>query len=83
MPFFAEYTATLNIDLRCRVVLWHAAGNSFSAGNDIEDFMKNPPAPGKSPQAQLIHALINFEKPLVAAVQGAAIGGRNDHVGSL
>jgi enoyl-CoA hydratase/carnithine racemase len=78
VPFFAEYTATLNIDLRCRVVLWHSAGNSFSAGNDIEDFMKNPPAPGKSPQAQLIHALINFEKPLVAAVQGAAIGGRND-----
>jgi enoyl-CoA hydratase/carnithine racemase len=57
------------------VVLWHAAGNSFSAGNDIEDFMKNPPAQGESPQAQLIHALINFEKPLVAAVQGAAIGG--------
>src|SRR6202521_6272301 len=57
------------------VVLWHAAGNLFSAGNDIEDFMKNPPAQGESPQAQLIHALINFEKPLVAAVQGAAIGG--------
>ena len=57
------------------VVLWHAAGNSFSAGNDIEDFMKTPPGPGESPQAQLIQALINFEKPLVAAVQGAAIGG--------
>jgi len=62
-------------DDQIRVVLWHAAGNSFSAGNDIEDFVKNPPAPGESPQAQLIDALINFEKPLVAAVQGAAIGG--------
>src|ERR1700750_1100687 len=62
-------------DDQVHVVLWHAAGNSFSAGNDIEDFMKNPPAPGESPQAQLIHGLINFEKPLVAAVQGAAIGG--------
>ena len=59
-------------DDQIRVVLWHAAGNSFSAGNDIEDFMQNPPAPGESPQAQLIHALINFEKPLVAAVRGAA-----------
>ena len=29
----------------------------------------------KSPQAQLIDALINFDKPIVAAVQGAAIGG--------
>jgi enoyl-CoA hydratase/carnithine racemase len=62
-------------DDQTRVVLWHAAGNSFSAGNDIEDFIKNPPAQGESPQAQLIHALTNFEKPLVAAVQGAAIGG--------
>src|SRR6202163_4664050 len=62
-------------DDEIRVVLWYGAGNSFSAGNDIEDFMRNPPAPGESPQAQLIHALINFEKPLVAAVQGVAIGG--------
>jgi enoyl-CoA hydratase/carnithine racemase len=62
-------------DDQIRVVLWHGAGSSFSAGNDIEDFMKNPPGPGESPQAQLIHALINFEKPLIAAVQGAAIGG--------
>lgn len=62
-------------DDQIRVVLWHAAGKSFSAGNDIEDFMKNPPGQGESPQAEWIHALINFEKPLVAAVQGAAIGG--------
>src|SRR6266705_1477229 len=62
-------------DDQTRVVLWHGAGDSFSAGNDIEDFLKNPPGPGKSPQAELIDALINFDKPIVAAVQGAAIGG--------
>ena len=62
-------------DDQIRVVLWHGAGDSFSAGNDIEDFLKNPPGPGKSPQAELIDALINFDKPIVAAVQGAAIGG--------
>jgi len=62
-------------DNEIRVVLWHGAGDSFSAGNDIEDFLKNPPGPGESPQARLIEALINFDKPIVVAVQGAAIGG--------
>src|SRR4030081_997820 len=62
-------------DENTRVVLWHGAGDSFCAGNDIEDFLKNPPGPGESPQAGLMNALVNFDKPLVAAVQGAAIGG--------
>jgi len=62
-------------DDQIRVVLWQGAGDSFSAGNDIEDFLKNPPGAGESPQARLIQALINFDKPIVAAVQGAAIGG--------
>ena len=68
-------------DDQIRVVLWHGAGDSFSAGNDLEDFMKNPPGPGESPQARLMHALINFEKPLVAAVQGVAIGGGTTMLG--
>jgi enoyl-CoA hydratase/carnithine racemase len=62
-------------DSGVRVVLWHGAGGSFSAGNDVEDFLKNPPGPGESPQAHLMDAFIGFEKPIVAAVQGAAIGG--------
>src|SRR6202140_304362 len=62
-------------DDNTRVVLWHGAGDSFCAGNDIDDFLKNPPGPGESPQAGLMNALVNFDKPLVAAVQGAAIGG--------
>jgi enoyl-CoA hydratase/carnithine racemase len=62
-------------DERVRVVLWHGAGDSFCAGNDIEDFLKNPPGPGNFPQARLMEALVDFDKPLIAAVQGAAIGG--------
>src|SRR6185369_6478777 len=61
-------------DDHTRVVLWYCAGDSFTAGNDLEDFMKNPPAADGSPQARLNDALINFPKPLVAAVHGAAIG---------
>jgi len=62
-------------DERTRVVLWHGAGDSFCAGNDVEDFLKNPPGPGESPQAALMNALVDFDKPLVAAVQGNAVGG--------
>src|ERR1041384_6254474 len=57
------------------VVIWDAAGDSFSAGNDVEDFLKNPPGPGESPQARLGTALMNLDKPVIAVVQGAAIGG--------
>ena len=57
------------------VVLWDGAGDSFSAGNDIEDFLKNPPGPGESPQARLANALVNLSKPIIAAVRGVAIGG--------
>jgi enoyl-CoA hydratase/carnithine racemase len=62
-------------DERTRVVLWHGAGDSFCAGNDIDDFLKNPPGPGDSPQARLMNAFVDFDKPVVAAVHGAAIGG--------
>jgi len=57
-----------------RAVLWHSAGDAFTAGNDIGDFLKNPPGPGESPQARLMDAFIRFEKPIVVAVHGAAVG---------
>jgi enoyl-CoA hydratase/carnithine racemase len=57
-----------------RVVLLHGAGDSFTAGNDLEDFLKNPLKPGESPQERFVAALMNFEKPLIAAVHGATVG---------
>jgi len=62
-------------DEAIHVVIWDAAGDSFSAGNDVEDFLKNPPGPGESPQARLGNALINLDKPVIAVVKGAAVGG--------
>jgi enoyl-CoA hydratase/carnithine racemase len=62
-------------DDQVRVVLWQGAGDSFCAGNDVVDFLKNPPRPGAMPQGDLMKAFLNLDKPLVAAVHGAAIGG--------
>jgi enoyl-CoA hydratase/carnithine racemase len=71
----ADFLNSAAKDDHIRVVLWHGSGDSFCAGNDVEDFLKNPPGPGESPQARLIAALINFDKPIVVGVQGAAVGG--------
>ena len=62
-------------DEQIRVALWHGAGDSFCAGNDVADFLKSPPESGETPQARLMKAFVNFNKPLVAAVHGSAIGG--------
>ena len=61
-------------DEETRVVVWHGAGDAFCAGNDAGDFLKNPPGPGESPQTRLMDAFIGFEKPIVVAVRGAAVG---------
>jgi enoyl-CoA hydratase/carnithine racemase len=62
-------------DDETRVVLLHGAGDVFSAGNDLGDFLHNPLKNADSPQARYIDALIKFDKPLIAAVHGVAIGG--------
>lgn len=60
-----------------KVVLLQGAGADFSAGNDIADFMAvtaNKSADRFVHVRDFLHVLPRFEKPLVAAVQGVAIG---------
>jgi enoyl-CoA hydratase/carnithine racemase len=74
---YATVANLLNVaatDDKIRVVLLQGAGDSFSAGNDLEDFMTNPPKPGQSAQERFVGALINFPKPVIAAVHGVAVG---------
>jgi enoyl-CoA hydratase/carnithine racemase len=61
-------------DKAVRAVLLRGHAEIFTAGNDIEDFLKNPPTGGDSPVMRFLATIATFEKPLVAAVQGAAIG---------
>jgi enoyl-CoA hydratase/carnithine racemase len=57
-----------------KVVLLHGHETMFTAGNDIEDFLNNPPSGADSPVFHFLHNLATFPKPLIAAVSGAAIG---------
>jgi len=57
-----------------RVTVITGVADSFCSGNDIEDFLKGPPADASSPIVQFVEALIGTETPLVAAVNGHAVG---------
>lgn len=57
-----------------RVLLLTGSTECFCAGNDLGDFMNNPPGGKDSPVARFMHALARFEKPVVAAACGVAVG---------
>jgi enoyl-CoA hydratase/carnithine racemase len=70
----ADALVTAENDATVRVILFSGAGGIFTAGNDLEDFLKQPPAGESSPVFRFMEALRNAGKPVVAAVGGAAIG---------
>lgn len=74
---YAQFAAALteaNDDPGVRAVLISGAGGSFTAGNDLRDFIDNPPSGMDSPVFQVIHRLVFADKPIVTAVEGAAVG---------
>lgn len=46
----------------------------FTSGNDIVDFMENPPVNNDAPVFRFIQTIATLKKPLVAAVNGPAVG---------
>jgi enoyl-CoA hydratase/carnithine racemase len=70
----ADAIGTAHDDGTVRAILIHGEKDIFTAGNDLEDFMKNPPAGMDAPVFQFMQALGLSEKPVVAAVNGAAVG---------
>ena len=61
-------------DFGVRAVILTSAGDHFTAGNDIKDFMSNPPTEADSDVAKFLGSLLEFPKPLLAAVKGNAVG---------
>jgi len=61
-------------DFGVRVLVIKAEGTNFTAGNDIHDFIDAPPTGPESEGFQFLQELHNFPKPLIAVVQGNAVG---------
>jgi enoyl-CoA hydratase/carnithine racemase len=74
---YADLAGALNEaagDFGVRAVILTSAGDHFTAGNDIKDFMDHPPTSQDSTVAAFLGAILEFPKPLLAAVKGNAIG---------
>ena len=73
----AEATNRARTDDAVRVLLFKAEGDSFSAGNDIADFIAIGQSGGgqviDAPVFQFLKSLAEMDKPVVAAVRGRAV----------
>lgn len=70
----AEAIKAADADAGVRVVLIHGAGDAFTAGNDLQDFLANAPRYSDAPVFRFLNAISHVEKPMIAAVSGVAVG---------
>ncbi|EJM96082.1 enoyl-CoA hydratase [Herbaspirillum sp. YR522] len=61
-------------DAAVRAILFCGKPKVFTAGNDLEDFLRHPPSDKDAPVFQFLWQLSHAGKPIVAAVAGAAVG---------
>ena len=70
----ADALESANHDVAVRAVVIQGHETVFSAGNDIGDFLNNPPATPEAPVFRFLRGLSSFPKPIVASVCGPAVG---------
>ncbi len=70
----ADALAAAEADASVRCLVFQGSETIFSAGNDIGDFLNNPPATGESPVFRFLRGIAQFPKPAIAAVCGPAVG---------
>jgi enoyl-CoA hydratase/carnithine racemase len=70
----ADALAAAQEDAAVRAILIRGGRGVFSAGNDLEDFMKSPPTGEDAPVLQFLRHISRAEKPIVASVAGVAVG---------
>lgn len=57
-----------------KAILLSGEGGCFTSGNDLSDFLNFPEDIEKNPAMQFISAIANAKKPIIASVEGLAIG---------
>lgn len=70
----ADGLSAAEADPAVRVVVIRGTEGCFTGGNDLLDFMQNPPTSEHSSVGQFLRAIATFAKPLVAIADGVAIG---------
>lgn len=70
----AEGVEQAAADTSVRVLVIQGHETIFSAGNDIADFLNQPPSGLDSPVFRFLRAIATLPKPVVAAVAGPAVG---------
>lgn len=63
-----------NGDFGIRAIILSTSSAHFTAGNDLFDFLNEPPLEPGSPVMNFLEAIHNFAKPVLGAVSGNAIG---------
>ncbi|MDV6279179.1 enoyl-CoA hydratase/isomerase family protein [Rhodococcus jostii] len=69
----ATAIADADLDPQVRAIVLTGAGGNFTSGNDIDDF-RRVPQPDPRGGTLLFGALIDARKPIIAAVEGFAVG---------
>jgi enoyl-CoA hydratase/carnithine racemase len=70
----AEWLREAGQNNNVRVLVIAGAGGVFTSGNDLHDFAATPPLSPDSPVFQFLRLLSTYPKPIVAAVNGLAVG---------
>lgn len=61
-------------DPAVRVILIHGQPGVFTSGNDLVEFLNQPPTGTEAPVFRFLARISQIDKPVVAAVTGAAVG---------
>jgi enoyl-CoA hydratase/carnithine racemase len=77
LSMYGAMTAALRgaqADAAVRAVVMQGTADCFTSGNDIADFVSSPTPERLAPIFDFLGAISTYEKPVIAAVNGLAVG---------